>query len=295
MRPKPSPFPLRRVGGNGDGAYLVPAILDQVTACFSPGVSNRKDFEDELLEDFGIRSHLLDFSSDLEDFVTPLVEGRQTFRKKWLSTDGRENSLSLAEWISLSEVDEGANFLLQMDIEGAEYENLIGSTSRTLEKFSILVIEFHGLASRIQSSSSRGEVEQILAVLSASFRSVHARINNCCEVIQVGKRLRIPEVLEVTLLRSDYFEDVALHRTYVPHPLDIQRNVLENPPRHLTNEWRIQGLTFRSVNKVFRDWNSFLRYSCHQSILRVIDLLYVSIPARQRTRVARFFRFSVNR
>ena len=48
LQPKPCPVPLVRIGGNRDGAYLVPDDLTGVSACFSPGVSNRKDFEDKL-------------------------------------------------------------------------------------------------------------------------------------------------------------------------------------------------------------------------------------------------------
>lgn len=40
MRPKPSPVPLVRIGGDWDGAYLVPDDLAGVAACFSPGVNN---------------------------------------------------------------------------------------------------------------------------------------------------------------------------------------------------------------------------------------------------------------
>ena len=48
MKPKASPFGLIRIGGNSDGAYLVPDDLQGISCCFSPGVSDRKSFEDEL-------------------------------------------------------------------------------------------------------------------------------------------------------------------------------------------------------------------------------------------------------
>ena len=59
LRPQPSPVPLIRVGGNWDGAYLLPDDLKNIAACFSPGVSNTKRFEDELLDRYGIPSCLL--------------------------------------------------------------------------------------------------------------------------------------------------------------------------------------------------------------------------------------------
>jgi hypothetical protein len=48
LRPRSSPFQLLRLGGSGDGAYLVPNDLAGIAACFSPGVNNFKNFEDEL-------------------------------------------------------------------------------------------------------------------------------------------------------------------------------------------------------------------------------------------------------
>ena len=71
MIPKPSPCELIRIGGNSDGAYLVPDDLEGVQACFSPGVCNFKKFEDELATRFGIKSYMCDFSSDVEKFSQP--------------------------------------------------------------------------------------------------------------------------------------------------------------------------------------------------------------------------------
>lgn len=81
MRPKPCPYPLERVGGAADGAYLLPTDFDGIEACVSPGVNNYKPFEDEILERFGIKSHMCDRSSDEALFRTPLVKDKQTFRK----------------------------------------------------------------------------------------------------------------------------------------------------------------------------------------------------------------------
>lgn len=75
LRPRPCPARLIRIGGALDGAYLVPDDLDGIEACFSPGVSNRKDFEDELTKTYSIKCHMCDFSSSLHRFKTPLIDG----------------------------------------------------------------------------------------------------------------------------------------------------------------------------------------------------------------------------
>ena len=42
LKPKASKTPLIRIGGDGDGSYLVPDDLEGITACFSPGVNRIK-------------------------------------------------------------------------------------------------------------------------------------------------------------------------------------------------------------------------------------------------------------
>lgn len=92
--PQSNPFKLIRIGGNRDGGYLIPDDLEGIDACFSPGVSNYKFFEDQMANEYGIKSHMCDFSCDEENFVTPLVEGLQTFKKNgWIFLKARTTFL----------------------------------------------------------------------------------------------------------------------------------------------------------------------------------------------------------
>jgi hypothetical protein len=45
LAPQPSPTPLIRLGGETDGAYLIPDDLEGVSALFSPGVAESSSFE----------------------------------------------------------------------------------------------------------------------------------------------------------------------------------------------------------------------------------------------------------
>jgi hypothetical protein len=69
---------------------------------------------------------MMDFSSDANASRTPLVEGKQTFLKKWLSPSPGCDNVSLVDWVAPME-EHGTNFLLQIDIEGAEYLNLLAT------------------------------------------------------------------------------------------------------------------------------------------------------------------------
>ena len=52
--------------------------LENIEACFSPGVSCSKYFEDDLTNLFNINCHLCDFSTDLNKLSTPIIKKKQT-------------------------------------------------------------------------------------------------------------------------------------------------------------------------------------------------------------------------
>ncbi len=61
IRPVETEHPLIRVGGDGDGGYLIPNDLEGIAACFSPGVATTADFEAGMAAR-GIRCFLADAS-----------------------------------------------------------------------------------------------------------------------------------------------------------------------------------------------------------------------------------------
>ena len=99
LKPYVCPYKLIRIGDNQDGSYLIPDDLKNIKGCFSPGVSNRKEFEDVLARKYKIKSFMCDFSSDLKYFKTNLIENMQFFDKKWLDIEDGENNISLEKWV----------------------------------------------------------------------------------------------------------------------------------------------------------------------------------------------------
>lgn len=257
FRPKPSPVRLIRIGGVRDGAYMVPRDFVHVAACFSPGVANRKPFEDELANTMGIRSYMLDFSSDLESFETPLVGGLQFFDKKWLAPVDGPDSLSLDTWVGQYE-PKSSELILQMDIEGAEYAILAAAPSSLLRKFRIVIVEFHDFRERLMEAGTDEVFGSVVAKLNRDFVVVHARANNCAGMEPLPDHVTpIPDVVEVTMLRRDRFETLGGGRLYpvnLPHPSDIRRNVLRRQPAHLGGEWLQAPRPLSARIKVAADW-----------------------------------------
>ena len=238
LRPQPSPVPLMRVGGNWDGAYLLPDDLKNIAACFSPGVSNTKRFEDELLDRYSIPSHMCDFTSEVSKFRTPLKDG-QTFRKLWLDVNGAKNSISLEQWVAEEVGDSPGDLILQIDIEGAEYRNLIATSDELLSRFRIIVIEIHALHQVNHLPRFARELGPLLDKLGRQFICVHAHPNNCEGEFRVSDSdLNLPKVHELTFLRRDRFKRrKKRYDVLTPHPLDIPQNVIRKPPVFLNEAW----------------------------------------------------------
>ncbi len=195
VRPFPCGLDLIRIGGAGDGAYLLPNDFDGLAACYSPGTANSKDFEDELATRFGVRSHMCDYSSDKALLKTPLIKGMQTFRKCWLEPFDHENGINLAKWVSEESPNAAEDLLLQMDIEGAEYRNILNCAPDLLKRFRIILIELHGLDYLLNTGVTIDVLKPFFDKLDEFFLCVHAHPNNCCGAV------KIPE-LAVNMPRS---------------------------------------------------------------------------------------------
>ena len=108
-------YNLIRIGPNGDGGYLIPDIIKNIDACFSPGVGKIHGFENDLLKK-GIKV----FMADKTVSKPNLKFTNYDFLKKNLGSFNDEETITLDQWIYEKGVNK--NLLLQMDIEGSEYE-----------------------------------------------------------------------------------------------------------------------------------------------------------------------------
>lgn len=226
LRPVKTKYPLIRVGGNNDGGYLIPDDLSGISTCFSPGVDTTASFEKDLACR-GILSHLADASVDgpPEDFRM------LSFEKKFLGpyTDG--DYMTLDFWVK-NKAAQG-DLILQMDIEGAEYQTILATPLETLRRFRIIAMEVHN-AQHWFNPLAWDTMQTFFGKLLADFNVVHIHPNNNCPFIQYDD-VFFPSVFEITLLRKDRAAPEGFMEQ-LPHPLD-QPNVLDKPDRGIPEEW----------------------------------------------------------
>ena len=227
VQPVATNHPLIRLGCDGDGGYLVPDDLDGITACFSPGVSTVADFEVNLAER-GIPCYLADYSVNEAPVQHPLI----SFEKKFLGLENNEVFTTLDAWVA-KHTPNKTDFLLQMDIEGGEYDVLFDVSDKTLQQCRILVIEFHHLDRLIINEGFRF-LNLIFKKLDKYFKVVHIHPNNCAPSYTYGE-FEIPPIMEFTFLRRDRIFEAKPARDFPSH-LD-RTNVREVPDFKLPACW----------------------------------------------------------
>lgn len=225
------PVKLIRIGSQNDGGYLFPDIFNDVSCCFSPGVSNISSFENDLSETYNIKSFLADASVE-----APTISNKNfIFTKKFIGSIKKENFITMSKWINDSIGADNNNLFLQMDIEGHEYDVLIKEDLSILNRFIGMIIEFHGL----QKIFSRFPFKMISSVFSKileSFYIVHIHPNNCCGIIEYDS-IQIPLVSEFSFLRKDFLQKVPnLNSISLPHKLD-RPNIKEKNELILPDIW----------------------------------------------------------
>lgn len=202
---------LIRIGAEGDGGYLVPNDFDGITACFSAGVGDVSSFEKECY-DLGMDLFLADKS-----VVKANLDVKHNFLSKFIGCTNNDDFITMDNWTK-NKVNDGDDLLLQMDIEGAEYNAFISMSDSLISSFRIMVIEFHDLQ-RIWSKFSFDVISNVFKKILQTHICVHIHPNNCCG-IDVQEGIEIPRVAEFTFIRKDRVKKTISNNTF-PNPLDF--------------------------------------------------------------------------
>ena len=227
LHPVMTQHPLIRLGGHGDGGYLIPDDLVGIVGCFSPGVGTVSSFETSLIER-GIPCFLADGSVDCAPINGNLVH----FTRKFLGVVNNDTTTTLDDWVNGNRPGND-DLLLQMDIDGAEWPVLINVSRPTLRRFRIIVIELHDLE-RLMDKHAFIIIKSTLDRLLEDFYVVHNHPNNFGGSVRY-RSFVIPRSHEMTFIRKDRVTSTEFARIF-PHPLD-EKNDGRAPDIVLPPEW----------------------------------------------------------
>ena len=236
----PLEIELVRVGGRGDGGYLLPEnIISYCDHLVSFGISTEWSFEQHVRrlnpdikiyavdrtsgvvaflysalrcltqKDMNAKERLRDFSKYLVHSVrfAMFFWGRGIrFERRWVAEEAKtKKDLSISE--ILSWINPIQNVLFKIDIEGAEYEilpSIISSIEGQKLNVNCMVIEFHDTYER------RKEFLNLVNSLRHTLEIVHMHGNNCVDAAPDG----FPQVIEITFARLE--KQTTSKRTSLP-------------------------------------------------------------------------------
>jgi hypothetical protein len=214
-RPIQTEFELVRVGPQYDGGYLIPNDLQDLVACFSPGVGDIVGFELDMLAR-GIPCYLLDASVR----ENPIQDLQAVFDRYYLSSYDDAESITLESWVTKYAPSSG-DLILQMDVEGAEYGVIEQTSIETLMRFRIIVIEFH-FTDYLFDSFGFKIINNSLKKILQKFSIVHIHPNNNSKTV-MRHGIALPQALEFTFLRKDRHKKASFVTAY-PNGLDMPCN-----------------------------------------------------------------------
>ena len=221
---------LIRLGPKGDGGYLVPNDLEGIGVCLSPGVGPESRFEKSCLER-GMQVFMADASVE----KPKQNHSEFHFLKKFIGIINSGDYITMDSWAQscIQPAQKQDDFLLQMDIEGAEYLVLANISEQLLQRCRIIVVEFHQLQ-RLWSEDFFRVAAAVFEKLLQSHTCVHIHPNNH-QKVEVKDGIAIPKVAEFTFFRNDRITSRAW-QTNFPNPLDAD-NYTYKPPVVLPDDW----------------------------------------------------------
>lgn len=203
------------------GLYIFPEGVGEIDAVFSPGVGTSSEFELQFAKK-GVSCYLADASVD-----GPAVQHDNfNFIKKFIGSDGGENYIRLNDWVN-NNYPLGSSAVLQMDIEGAEFESILSTSQDILSKFKVIVIEIHKLNFMTsQEGCILGGL--FFSHLLQNFHVRHFHTNNYIRPFGFGQ-FKFPSDIELVLIRRDLCHVVSPVNT-LPHHLDRPSNPRKKDP-----------------------------------------------------------------
>ena len=212
-----------RIGSNNDGGYvLLNSGLESIEIIYSYGVGDNCDFEVMICEKYDAIAKLYDHTVD----SVPLKKGFIYFKREGVGPKKTENCNTIENHIN-ENGDTGKRLLLQMDVEGAEWDTLIHTPNSVLGLFDQIVIEVHGLASDVSKPLDGGELYEVvmdkkikvLRKINALFYLYHVHANTEGGLYYIDW-FKIPDVLELTFVNKKAVKDAEYSKVIFPTEFD---------------------------------------------------------------------------
>jgi hypothetical protein len=198
-----------RLGAKSDGGYVIGDIDGKYDCYISAGVSDEESFSRDFINKYDMNEeNSYAFDGTIKKYPYHYTN-KITFIRRNIGSERTPNEANLSYFI-----EKYNNIFLKMDIEGGEYTWLISLKLDDLNKFKQIAIEFHGINDDSFGCDYNSKLK-CLKKISETHYLIHAHGNNYSQKNTNG----IPDVIELTYIRKDYFkEEPKLNTTILPIP-----------------------------------------------------------------------------
>ena len=160
---------------------------------------------------------MLDASVDFPQLEGDFFE----FEKKFLGIYDSDDVLTMSSWVRAHTSSESNRLILQMDIEGSEYEVLAFEPASVLSRFACMVIEFHDFH-KLFDPNFCFVLNGIFEKIYTNFTIVHAHPSSYRKLIK-NDGIAVPPTIEITFLRNDVLQRLGeTPELNLPNELDIK-------------------------------------------------------------------------
>ena len=141
--------------------------------------------------------------------------------------------MTIDSWVDQSLPNNKSDLILQMDIEKFEYEVFLSMSENLINRFRIMVVEFHDL-DQLWNQSFFNIAERTFEKILHTHSCMHIHPNNIANTQKLNG-IETTQAMEFTFLRKDRIDNAQL-QTIFPHPLDYDNDQNE-PSTTLPSSW----------------------------------------------------------
>lgn len=188
-----------RVGRDCDGGYVMLNSFAGLAGAISLGIADDASWDTDIA-DRGIRVLQYDPSIQVSPVRHPLV----SFEPLRIASVNYTGATSIASVLQCHLPEDATDdLLLKMDIEGSEWDVVLGMSDKILRRFRQIVCEFHNL-DRLTNPDFGSRAKAVFETLTRNHFVCHVHGNNCGNFVSAAN-VPIPESLEVTFASRTYF------------------------------------------------------------------------------------------
>jgi hypothetical protein len=183
-----------RLGRNADGGYVIGELKTNYDCYISAGVSTEESFTRDFIQRYNPgKNNTFAFDGTIDNYPYEYTTEIQFIKKNI----GGYNDAHITDLRFL--IDQYNDIFLKMDIEGGEYPWLLSLETYHINKFSQIVIEFHGIMDDSWGARFEDKIKCFKKLLSTHY-IIHAHGNNFGDVIN-----GYPCTIELTYVNKKHF------------------------------------------------------------------------------------------